>query len=112
MRRSGSVHARIHYNCAMTSARLVILLAAAILCQPAVAYGGDAGAPAARASSPRAESLTLDEAVERMERKYEARAVRAEEKVEDGRRVYRIRLLSADGRVFDVKLDAATGQVE
>jgi len=38
--------------------------------------------------------------------------VRAEEKQDNGRRIYRIRLLSADGRVFDVTVDAASGRVE
>lgn len=64
-------------------------------------------------SRPMAEQgLTLDEAVARMERQYKARAVRAEEDRRDGRTVYRIRLLSADGRVFDVTVDAATGAVD
>jgi uncharacterized membrane protein YkoI len=96
----------------MTRARLAVLLTAAIVAHGAAAHGGDASAPAGATPVTRAESLTLDEAVARMERKYDARAVRAEEKREDGRRVYRIRLLSADGRVFDVTVDAASGQVE
>lgn len=58
------------------------------------------------------QALTLDEAVARMERQYKARAVRAEQDRRDGRTVYRIRLLSADGRVFDVTVDAATGAIE
>ncbi|MCU0975347.1 MAG: PepSY domain-containing protein [Steroidobacteraceae bacterium] len=58
------------------------------------------------------QGLTLDEAVARMERQYKARAVRAEQDRRDGRIVYRIRLLSGDGRVFDVTVDAATGAVE
>ena len=112
MKRSGPVHARIHYNRAMAPSRLVVFLAAAVLAQAAAAHGGNAGVPVNRTSVARAESLTLDEAVARMERRYDARVVRAEEKDEDGRRVYRIRLLSADGRVFDVTVDAVTGQVE
>ena len=53
--------------------------------------------------------LSLDEAVARVERRYDARAVRAEQKKQDGRIVYRIRLLSADGRVFEVQVDARSG---
>ena len=45
----------------------------------------------------------------RAERRHDARAVRAEAISEDGRTVYRIRLLSADGRVFEVRVDARTG---
>ena len=59
-----------------------------------------------------AEGISLDEAVARMEKRYDARVVRAEEKQRDGRRVYRIRLLGTDGRVFEVTVDAASGQVE
>jgi hypothetical protein len=58
------------------------------------------------------QGLTLDQAVARMERQYKARAVRAEQERRDGRVVYRIRLLSDDGRVFDVTVDASTGAVE
>jgi len=55
------------------------------------------------------EGLSLDEAVARAERRHDARAVRAEAIREDGRTVYRIRLLSPDGRVFEVRVDARTG---
>ena len=55
-------------------------------------------------------AVTLDEAVARAERRHEARAVRAEEKRRDDRIVYRIRLLGSDGRVFEVTVDAETGQ--
>ena len=54
----------------------------------------------------------LRAAVQKAEQRYKARAVKAEERREDGRRVYRIRLLSEDGRVFDVTVDAATGRME
>ena len=54
-------------------------------------------------------AISLDEAVAQAERRYDARAVRAEEKRHDGRIEYRIRLLGADGRVFEVRIDAETG---
>lgn len=87
----------------------VLLLAPAPLVQAEPGRAEGADREVARALD---DSLSLDEAVARMEKQYGARVVRAEEKDEKGRRVYRIRLLSADGRVFDVKVDAATGQVE
>ena len=43
-------------------------------------------------------------------RRYKARAVRAEEKRHGDRVEYRIRLLGDDGRVFEVRIDAATGR--
>lgn len=55
-------------------------------------------------------ALSLDEAVARAERRYKARAVRAEEKRRGERLEYRIRLLASDGRVFEVRIDAASGR--
>jgi uncharacterized membrane protein YkoI len=55
-------------------------------------------------------SISLDEAVAQAERRYKARAVRAEEKRNGERIEYRIRLLGDDGRVFEVRIDAATGR--
>ncbi len=55
-------------------------------------------------------AISLDEAVAQAERKYQARAVRAEEKRHGDRVEYRIRLLAEDGRVFEVRVDAASGR--
>lgn len=55
-------------------------------------------------------AISLDEAVAQAERRYKARAVRAEEKRHGDRVEYRIRLLADDGRVFEVRIDAATGR--
>jgi uncharacterized membrane protein YkoI len=55
-------------------------------------------------------TISLDEAVAQAERRYKARAVRAEEKRHGDRVEYRIRLLGEDGRVFEVRIDAATGR--
>ncbi|MBS0396394.1 MAG: PepSY domain-containing protein, partial [Proteobacteria bacterium] len=57
-------------------------------------------------------ALTLDAAVDLVQRRFEARAVRAEETREGEAVIYRIRLLAADGRVFTVRVNARTGQVE
>ena len=54
--------------------------------------------------------ISLDEAVARAERRYDARVVRAEEKRHGDRIEYRIRLLGADGRVFEVRIDAESGR--
>jgi uncharacterized membrane protein YkoI len=56
------------------------------------------------------QGISLDEAVARAERRYKARAVKAEEKRHGDRIEYRIRLLGDDGRVFEVRVDAATGR--
>jgi uncharacterized membrane protein YkoI len=59
----------------------------------------------------RHDGISLDEAVSRAERQYRARVVRTEVQDEDGRRVYVLKLLSDDGRVFTVRIDASTGRM-
>ena len=56
--------------------------------------------------------MSLDEAVDAAQRRYNARVVRAEVEDRGGRRVYVLRLLSSDGRVFNVRVDAATGSMQ
>lgn len=56
------------------------------------------------------DGISLDEAVSRAERQYNARVVRTDVQDEDGRKIYVLKLLSEDGRVFTVRIDAATGR--
>ena len=56
------------------------------------------------------DGISLDEAVRRAEAQYRARVVRTEVQDEDGRKVYVLKLLSEDGRVVTVRIDAATGR--
>ena len=56
--------------------------------------------------------MSLDEAVDAAQRRFNARVVRAEVEERGGRRVYLLRLLSSDGRVFNVRVDAATGSMQ
>lgn len=117
MRRSGSVHPGFPYNSRMQRLLLtaIAVLGAVAFVPGALAGEGDRTTVARSVAPPArvlAEGLTLDEAVARVEAQYGARAVRAEEDRDGERRVYRIRLLSPDGRVFEVTVDAATGEVE
>ena len=57
------------------------------------------------------DGISLDEAVSRAEKQYRARVVRTDVQDEDGRKVYVLKLLSEDGRVFTVRIDAATGRM-
>jgi hypothetical protein len=57
------------------------------------------------------DGISLDEAVSRAEQQYRARVVRTDVQDEDGRKVYVLKLLSEDGRVFTVRIDAATGRM-
>lgn len=57
--------------------------------------------------------ISMDEAVDRAQKRFNARVVRAEVSEQDGRRVYVLRLLSeGDGRVFVVRVDAETGAMQ
>jgi hypothetical protein len=55
------------------------------------------------------DGISLDEAVRRAEAQYHAKVVRTDVQDEDGRKVYVLKLLSEDGRVITVRIDAATG---
>ncbi len=55
--------------------------------------------------------ISLDAAVAMVQKQFHAKAVKADPVNEGGRRVYYIRLLSAEGRVWQVRVDAQTGQV-
>ncbi len=55
--------------------------------------------------------VSIDRVIEQIERRYNARVVRNETVQANGRAVYKLRLLSDDGRVFTVQVDAETGRV-
>ena len=91
------------------AALCLLLLSTAFPVGDALASGGHRGPGGGeRAFADRA--ISLDEAVAQAERRYKARAVRAEENRHGDRVEYRIRLLAEDGRVFEVRIDAATGR--
>ncbi|MFO0335406.1 MAG: PepSY domain-containing protein [Pseudomonadota bacterium] len=57
--------------------------------------------------------MSLGAAVDLVQRRYGgARVVRAETRQEGGETVHRIRLLSEDGRVFTVSVNARTGRMD
>src|SRR3954464_7651969 len=58
----------------------------------------------------RRDGVTLDEAVRMAEAQYHARVVRTDVQDEDGRKVYVLKLLSDNGRVITVRVDAASGR--
>jgi hypothetical protein len=55
--------------------------------------------------------VSMDQAIAQVERRYKARVVRAEQAESNGRRIYVLRLLSEEGRVWTVRVDAETGGV-
>jgi hypothetical protein len=53
--------------------------------------------------------LSREQAVALVQKRYGARVVRADIAAQDGRHVYVCRLLSADGKVWIVRVDARSG---
>lgn len=53
--------------------------------------------------------VSLDQAVEMAQRRYRAKAVKAETVRNGNRQVHQIRLLSAEGKVWTVRVDADSG---
>ena len=69
--------------------------------QPLVEWRGAAQSPKP--------GISLDRAVAMAEQQFKARVVRASTGESDGRRIYVLRLLSDQGRVWTVHVDAETG---
>ena len=91
-------------------AGLVLALALGALCggctrlQAREAYAAPA-APLAHSA------ITMNQAVRMVERRFRARVVRAETLKNHGQTVYVLRLLDQSGRVFTVRVDAASGRI-
>jgi len=77
---------------------------------PAPILSGAAARERSAASEMMRDEISLDEAVRRAEVQYRARVVRTDVQDEDGRKVYVLKLLSEDGKVINVRIDAATGR--
>jgi len=56
-----------------------------------------------------AASMSMDQAVKLAEQRFHARVVKAGTEQENGRTVYVLRLLNEAGRVWTVRVDAASG---
>ncbi|HEY7641862.1 MAG TPA: PepSY domain-containing protein [Steroidobacteraceae bacterium] len=56
-----------------------------------------------------AAGVSLDQAVDMAQRRFRAKAVKAQTIESGGRRVHQIRLLSAEGKVWTVRVDAESG---
>jgi uncharacterized membrane protein YkoI len=97
-----------HRNLPIAAICLVLAAGSAWAPGAGAANGRHGRSGSERALADRA--ISLDEAVAQAERRHKARAVRAEERRRGDRVEYRIRLLAGDGRVFEVRIDAATGR--
>ena len=108
-----------HTHMQARTRRLLLASAAGLLaCGLAVGATGASGASGAgtaaverdRGAAMQRDGISLDEAIDRAQKRYRARVVRAEQSESGGRVVYVLRLLSdEDGRVFTVRVDAQSG---
>ena len=83
----------------------VLSRALLVVCLTVLAAG------AARAAAP-APEVPMDQAVKSVERQYHARVVKAETQHSDGRTTYVLKLLNDAGKVWTVRVDAASGAVQ
>jgi hypothetical protein len=58
-----------------------------------------------------ASGMSLDQAVSMVEKRFKARVVKTETRSEGDRKVYVLRLLNDAGRVWTVRVDAASGSI-
>ena len=67
---------------------------------------------AARRLAPQAAArVSMDQAVMLVEQRYKAKVVRAETQTQGDRTIYVLRMLDGAGRVFAVRVDAASGTI-
>ena len=92
-------------------ATLALALAAdALLARAYDAPAAGSQVPVRRLSAQRA-GLSLDQAVRLAQHRFRARVVRAETQMQGGRTIYVLRMLDDAGRVFAVRVDAASGSI-
>ena len=80
------------------------------------AYAQQVRPPQARVAEGRAaphhhRGLSMDKAVRLVQHRFRARVVRAETQTQGDRTIYILRMLDDSGRVFAVRIDAASGAI-
>ena len=89
--------------------RLMILLPLLPLLPASRAAASDRDHDRARAAMAAGEIRPLAELLAEVERRYVGRVIETELDRDDGRWVYEFKLLPPTGRVYELRLDAATG---
>lgn len=86
-------------------------LLAAVLGISAASSAGHSAPATAMAREPLAHEVSREQATQMLHERYgsQVRVVRADVTDQDGRRVYVFRLLSVDGRIWIVRIDAHSG---
>lgn len=87
-------------------------MALVLMAGGAVAGAATPSPPQAGRNPPRvAAAVSMDQAVMLAEHRYRARVVRAETRTDGDRTIYVLRMLDGSGRVFSVRVDAASGTI-
>jgi uncharacterized membrane protein YkoI len=92
-------------------AALALVLAAGVLVVRGRETPPTSGQTVVLRSSTRHTSLSLAQAVRLAQHRFRARVVRAETETEGDRTIYVLRMLDDAGRVFAVRVDAASGSI-
>ncbi|AVO49507.1 peptidase [Melaminivora suipulveris] len=87
------------------------LLMAALAASGAALHAGESDHERARRALERGEVLPLRAVLEQVERTQQGQVLKIEFERDDGRYLYKIRLLQPDGRVAKLKVDAVDGRV-
>jgi uncharacterized membrane protein YkoI len=101
----GDLAPRVRLRPGLVGVGFLMVCGVAVAAQPAPPQVPAESHPPMAAQSP----LTLDRAVALAEQHFKARVVRASEEEAEGHHVYVLRLLSEEGRVWTVRVDAQTG---
>lgn len=96
---------------ARPTALLAYLLCAAAATGAALVTASALRTDAAPVAMPRG-SVSMDQAVRMVEERYHARVVKAETQHDAGHTLYVLRLLNDEGKVWTVRVDAASGSVQ
>jgi hypothetical protein len=99
---------------AKTGVLLACGLCVAVLAPSAALIAASAPAthPSATAAVMPRSGMSMDQAVRMVEERYHARVVKVETQQDEGRTLYVLRLLNDAGKVWTVRVDAASGSVE
>ena len=96
---------------ARLTALLAYLLCAAAATGAALVTASALHPDAAPVAMPRG-TVSMDQAVRMVEERYHARVVKVETQQDDGHTLYVLRLLNDAGKVWTVRVDAASGSVQ
>ncbi len=99
----------------MKAVRSSVIVAAALALSGGSLLGRAQTPPAvsrvAESQPPQPAKLSMDQAVRLAQRRFRARVVRAETQTQGDRTIYVLRMLDSTGRVFAVRVDAASGTI-